>query len=176
VPLAEGFRGEAGTWRIRVHGDFHLGQTLRTPEGDWAIIDFEGEPARPIAERRRKTSALKDVAGMLRSFSYARGEAERAASARDVSGALRRLGDWETGARRAFLEGYREALAGSAQPLAPGDDAAFTRALAAWELDKTLYEIAYEARNRPDWLALPLGGLVAATSAQPADATGAASA
>jgi maltose alpha-D-glucosyltransferase/alpha-amylase len=176
VPLAEGFRGEAGTWRIRVHGDFHLGQTLRTPEGDWAIIDFEGEPARPVAERRRKTSALKDVAGMLRSFSYARGEAERAASARDVSGAPRRLEDWEAGARRAFLEGYRDALAGSALPLAPGDGAAFTRALAAWELDKTLYEIAYEARNRPDWLALPLGRLVAATSAQPADATGAASA
>ena len=171
---AEGFRDELRTRRIRVHGDFHLGQTLRTPDADWAIIDFEGEPARPVAERRRKTSALKDVAGMLRSFGYARGAAERAAAARGGAEVGSRLAEWEAGARGAFLEGYREALADAPVPLAPLNDAAFSRAVSAWELDKALYEIAYEARNRPDWLELPLRGLVTEALDQPADATGAA--
>jgi maltose alpha-D-glucosyltransferase/alpha-amylase len=160
---AEGFRQEAGVWRIRVHGDYHLGQTLRTLDDDWTIIDFEGEPARSVRERRQKTSVLKDVAGMLRSFAYARGVAEREANAAD---ARQRLARWEAGARLAFVEAYRTALAAATLPLAPADDAAFARALAAWELDKALYEIGYEARNRPDWIALPLRALLSTDTFQ----------
>ena len=155
----EGFRAETATRRIRVHGDFHLGQTLRTPDGDWMLIDFEGEPARPVAERRQKSSALKDVAGMLRSFAYARGVADRAAGS-GRSGDGRRLAAWELLARQAFLAGYRDAIRASPVPLVPMDDDAFMEALAAWELDKALYEIAYEVRNRPDWVELPVRSLL----------------
>jgi maltose alpha-D-glucosyltransferase / alpha-amylase len=166
-----GYRDELNTLRIRVHGDYHLGQTLRTQDGDWAIIDFEGEPARSLAERQQRASALKDVAGMLRSFAYARGAAERgaegsAAGAREVRG---RLEAWESGARRAFLEGYRHALESAANRFVPDDGEAFARALAAWELDKALYEVAYEARNRPDWLELPLRSLLPDLVDQAAD-------
>ena len=165
-----GYRDELDTLRIRVHGDYHLGQTLRTPDGDWAIIDFEGEPARSLEERRQRASVLKDVAGMLRSFAYARGAAERAAEASPAAGEVsRRLDAWESGARRAFLEGYRQALAAAAMRLVPDDDAAFARALVAWELDKALYEVAYEARNRPDWLDLPLRSLLPDLFDQAAD-------
>jgi maltose alpha-D-glucosyltransferase/alpha-amylase len=168
---ADGYRDELTTLRIRVHGDYHLGQTLRTPDDDWVIIDFEGEPARSLAERRRRSSALKDVAGMLRSFAYARGVAERAAevssaAAREVRG---RLDAWESGARHAFLEGYRHALGSAANRFVPDDSEAFARALAAWELDKALYEVAYEARNRPDWLELPLRSLLPDLVDQAAD-------
>ena len=159
-----GYRHEAPTWRIRVHGDFHLGQTLRTPDGDWKLIDFEGEPARTAAERRQKTSALKDVAGMLRSFAYARGAAERTAEGSDFEHQQERLDMWERAAREAFLAGYRNAVQHAPNPLVPDTDDAFASALAAWELDKTLYEIAYEIRNRPDWLALPLRALVQPSS------------
>ncbi|MGH8574332.1 MAG: hypothetical protein ACREX8_17410, partial [Gammaproteobacteria bacterium] len=157
---AEGFHDEATTQRIRVHGDLHLGQTLRTPDSDWKIIDFEGEPARPVEERRQKTSALKDVAGMLRSFAYARGAAERAIEVEANRGDQERLFAWETAARRVFLEGYRSAIRAAPVSLAPAAEDAFRRALAAWELDKALYEIAYEVRNRPDWIALPLRSLL----------------
>jgi maltose alpha-D-glucosyltransferase / alpha-amylase len=172
---ADGYRDELNTARIRVHGDYHLGQTLRTPDGDWAIIDFEGEPARSLAERRQRASVLKDVAGMLRSFAYARGAAERAAEASAVPDreARDRLAVWESGARRAFLEGYRQALAAAAMRFVPDDDEAFARALAAWELDKALYEVAYEARNRPDWLELPLRSLLPDLVDQAADSAGA---
>jgi maltose alpha-D-glucosyltransferase/alpha-amylase len=168
-----GYRDELNTLRIRVHGDYHLGQTLRTPDGDWVIIDFEGEPARPLEERRQRASVLKDVAGMLRSFAYARGAAERAADGAANRAASRRLEAWETGARRAFLEGYRQALAATEMRLVPEDDKAFGRALAAWELDKALYEVAYEARNRPDWLELPLRSLLPDLLDQAADTGGA---
>jgi trehalose synthase-fused probable maltokinase len=161
-----GYRFELGTWRIRVHGDYHLGQTLRTPDDDWMIIDFEGEPARPVAERRAKTSVLKDVSGMLRSFAYARAVAERELAG--DAAAQPRLMQWEQGARRAFLEGYRDALKASPVRLIPADPEAFASALAAWELDKALYEIAYEARNRPDWLAVPLRALLPRIDPQPA--------
>ena len=168
---ADGYRDELDTLRIRVHGDYHLGQTLRTPDRDWAIIDFEGEPARSLEERRQRASVLKDVAGMLRSFAYARGAAERAAGTSPVPDreARARLDAWESGARRAFLEGYRQALTAVASRFVPGDDEAFARALAAWELDKALYEVAYEARNRPDWLELPLRSLLPDLFDQAAD-------
>lgn len=171
---AAGFRAELGMPRVRVHGDYHLGQTLRTPDADWVIIDFEGEPARPVAERRRRWSPLKDVAGMLRSFAYARGAMERAAHPPLSVEAQQRLADWEEGARRAFLDGYRDAVAAAPIALVPADDEAFARALRAWELDKALYEIAYEARNRPDWLELPLRALLPNVGDQPAAETGAA--
>ena len=169
---ANGYRDELGTRRIRVHGDYHLGQTLRTPDGDWVIIDFEGEPARSLEERRQRASVLKDVAGMLRSFAYARGAAERAVDASADAVTRGRLEAWESGARRAFLEGYRQALAASDIRFVPEDDEAFARALAAWELDKALYEVAYEARNRPEWLGLPLRSLLPELYDQAAEAAG----
>jgi maltose alpha-D-glucosyltransferase / alpha-amylase len=169
---ANGYRDELGTRRIRVHGDYHLGQTLRTPDGDWVIIDFEGEPARSLEERRQRASVLKDVAGMLRSFSYARGAAERAVDASADPAARGRLDAWESGARSAFLEGYRQALIRSDMRFVPADDEAFARALAAWELDKALYEVAYEARNRPDWLELPLRSLLPELFDQATEAAG----
>lgn len=159
--LVSGFAYEEGLGRVRVHGDYHLGQVLRTNDEDWTIIDFEGEPARTLEERRAHSSALRDVAGMLRSFSYARAVAERElspdAARRDV------LREWEQRARRAFVSGYRTTVASRAHdadvPLIPRSDHAFTRVLAAWEADKALYEVAYEARNRPEWIDIPLRAL-----------------
>jgi len=143
-----GLGGLVGAVKIRHHGDFHLGQTLAVRDGDdWVLIDFEGEPLRPLEERRRKHTPLRDVAGMLRSLGYA------AASAPAPRG-------WEEQARAAFLDGYRTA-AGRA-PFLPGDETAFTRALAVLEIEKAAYEIVYEANNRPDWVAIPARGLVSA--------------
>jgi trehalose synthase-fused probable maltokinase len=146
------------TFKIRVHGDFHLGQVLKTTDG-FVIIDFEGEPARPLAERRLKQSALRDVAGMLRSLDYAahavafgRPEAERAA-------ALAALTAWEGEASRAFLAGYQGAVAQSPAPLVPRSPTALRRACAPFELQKACYELRYEMNNRPDWVAIPLAGI-----------------
>ncbi|HEX9749412.1 MAG TPA: hypothetical protein VGB86_13505 [Methylomirabilota bacterium] len=146
------------TVKIRVHGDYHLGQVLKTPDG-FAIIDFEGEPARPLAERRQKQSALRDVAGMLRSLDYAahavafgRPEAERAA-------ALAALTAWEAQAREAFLAGYLSVAAESPVSLAPATAEALRSACAPFELQKAAYELRYELDNRPDWVAIPLAGI-----------------
>ena len=152
-----GFALLRGTSKTRVHGDLHLGQTLRTASEDVVFLDFEGEPARPLAERRAKSSPLKDVAGMLRSFAYVRGVAARA----DHAGAGRAhdhdsLVAWERSARAAFVDGYLAETAGHGAAFLPSDRAAFDAALAAWELDKAVYEITYELNNRPDWLAIPL--------------------
>jgi len=149
--LVSGFDHLIGCSKTRVHGDFHLGQTLSTAD-DFIILDFEGEPQRPIAERRKKTSPLKDVAGMLRSFGYARGVIEREFP--DPDRAV--LVTWERSARRAFLERYVEtSRAGNATYL-PAFDDDIRQAVAAWELDKALYEVNYELNSRPDWLSLPL--------------------
>jgi predicted trehalose synthase len=125
----------------RVHGDYHLGQVLDVPERGWVALDFEGEPLRPLAERVRPDLTARDVAGMLRSFDYAAGSVHLADELIDASG-------WAAACREAFLAGYA-AVAG------PADAAAqtLTRAL---ELDKALYEVVYEARNRPTWLPIPL--------------------
>ena len=148
---ATGLAGLVGAAKLRHHGDFHLGQTLAVRDGaDFAIIDFEGEPLRPLAERRRKHTPLRDVAGLLRSLGYA------AASARAPAG-------WEAAARGAFVAAYREAA--GAAPFLPAGDAAFTRALAVLEVEKAAYEIVYEANNRPDWVAIPVRGLLSATEA-----------
>lgn len=155
---AAGFRAAVGSRAIRVHGDYHLGQVLRTPDGDWTILDFEGEPARPIAERRAKSSPLKDVAGMLRSLGYARSAALRAGG--DGAADAAALQAWDTAARGAYLAGYRETLAVDRLGLVPGDEAGFRAALEAWELDKAVYELRYELSNRPDWIGHALGTLL----------------
>jgi trehalose synthase-fused probable maltokinase len=134
-PLADA----AGTPVSRIHGDYHLGQLLRTAHG-FAILDFEGEPARPLAERRRPASPLRDVAGMLRSIDYAGRTAQRQAQASLDADA------WVADARRAFLNAY-------------GLDGAEPELLTAFEVEKACYELRYEANNRPDWVWLPLEAL-----------------
>ncbi|MFN8594250.1 MAG: phosphotransferase [Thermomicrobiales bacterium] len=172
LPRIDGYGEELGLNRIRVHGDLHLGQVLRTTGGDWVIIDFEGEPARTVTERREKQSVLKDVSGMLRSFAYARGAAELSARNSGLAGADAILSQWEQRARDAFLSGYRDELGASGAGLVPLDRESFEAALAAWELDKALYEVVYEARNRPDWLWLPLQAITPGIADQLSARTG----
>ena len=148
--------------RTRLHGDFHLAQTLIVQD-DFFILDFEGEPARTIAERRTKDSPLRDVAGMLRSFDYAarlvaweRADADVDAAAGD--NAFRLALAWRDAASRAFLAAY--ARAASRGPGWPQKEAERKRLIALYSLQKALYEVAYEADNRPGWLRIPLFGLL----------------
>jgi trehalose synthase-fused probable maltokinase len=134
---------------IRTHGDLHLGQTMLTERG-WVVLDFEGEPARPLPERRLKRSPLRDVAGMLRSFSYATAGAKLLRDAEAPDG-------WEERARERFLTGYQAAVDGSLLP--PGQQAA-DQLLAVFELEKAVYELRYELNNRPDWVAIPVAGIL----------------
>ena len=129
----------------RVHGDFHLGQTLHTPSG-WKIIDFEGEPAKTLTERTAPDSVWRDIGGMLRSFDYA------AASVPEQDGAR-----WAQACRDGFLAGY------AGGELDPGDAVV----LRAYEADKAVYEVVYEVRNRPDWLAIPLAAVAGLSGAAP---------
>jgi len=154
--LTKGFAKLNVSVRTRVHGDYHLGQVLRTLTDDWMILDFEGEPARPIEARREKTSPLKDVAGMIRSFDYARAASltNRASEPQVATDAS--LANWENQARTAFIQGYRDVISTSPIRIAPLEQAAFTSALRAWELDKALYEIHYEMNNRPYLVNIPL--------------------
>jgi trehalose synthase-fused probable maltokinase len=146
------------TVKIRVHGDYHLGQVLKTRDG-FVIIDFEGEPARPLADRRRRQAALRDVAGMLRSLDYAAHAVGLEAPEGERTARLATLTVWEDRARRAFLAGYRGAVSASAVPLVPASESALLRASAAFELEKACYELRYELNNRPDWVAIPLAGI-----------------
>ncbi|HEV2577863.1 MAG TPA: maltose alpha-D-glucosyltransferase [Acidobacteriaceae bacterium] len=144
--------------RIRIHGDLHLGQLLRA-RTDFLFVDFEGEPARSLEERRKKQSPLRDVAGMLRSFSYAAHAALGKHSARrpEHSSTLEPWATlWERSVSSEFLRGYRETIDGS--PLMPAPEKAqlFLRALL---LEKACYELAYELNNRPTWLHIPLAGV-----------------
>jgi maltose alpha-D-glucosyltransferase/alpha-amylase len=145
--------------RIRVHGDYHLAQVLRTEE-DFFIIDFEGEPARSLAERRAKHSPFKDVAGMLRSYSYAAYAALFAFTVHTPD-SFELLEPWSAAWQRwigdAFLREYRATL-GEA-PIAPQGEA-FTAVLHAMILDKALYELSYELNNRPEWVRIPMAGLL----------------
>ncbi len=153
--VASALAGLVGVLKIRHHGDFHLGQTLyRTAEADFVIVDFEGEPLRPLAERRRKHAAMRDVAGLLRSISYA-------AAAEHDGRPARWREIWEVEGRRAFVDGYRSAVHGSR--FVPATAAAFTRPW-RFELEKAAYEIVYEAGHRPAWVAIPLRGLVSAAA------------
>ncbi len=133
----------------RIHGDYHLGQVLDVPERGWVALDFEGEPLRPLSERVAPDLTQRDVAGMLRSFDYAAGSVALADPTVDATA-------WAAACRTAFLEGYAS-VAGEPSP----DASALVRAL---ELDKALYEVVYEARNRPTWLPIPLGAVERLTS------------
>lgn len=144
--------------KTRVHGDYHLGQVIRSLR--WMILDFEGEPARPLEQRRQKTSPIKDVAGMLRSFSYAASAAlmERGQPGSSEWARLEPWADtWEALARKRFLAAYvRKSHEG--RFLSANRDAR-TRLLEFFELDKALYELEYELTHRPDWIAVPARGI-----------------
>lgn len=145
--LAADLPAEAGP-AIRDHGDLHLGQTVIGPDG-WVVLDFEGEPARPLADRRARHSPMRDVAGLLRSLSYAAETVRRAGASRITDG-------WEPAARAAVLDGYL----GTVDPslLAPSSTTVLDL-LALFELEKAVYEVGYELAHRPDWVSLPLAGL-----------------
>lgn len=129
----------------RIHGDYHLGQVLSTPTRGWVLLDFEGEPLRPLAQRSAPDSPLRDVAGMLRSFDYVAGSVKLTD---DVDASA-----WATDARAAFWDGYTATLG-----LDP-DDAALRALVAVFEADKAVYEALYEARQRPTWLPIPLAAI-----------------
>jgi maltose alpha-D-glucosyltransferase/alpha-amylase len=153
----------AGQW-TRIHGDYHLGQVLRS-KGDFVILDFEGEPARPLAERRAKHSPLKDVAGMVRSFSYAAFVALTQYTSRrpeDFAQLESWARLWETSVSSEFLRAYREAIGES--PIVPTEDEAFNSLLHIYILDKALYELVYELNNRPTWIRIPLHGILSLSS------------
>ncbi len=133
---------------IRTHGDYHLGQTLYTPRG-WVIIDFEGEPARALPERRQKRSPLRDVASMLRSFAYV-------TSAVEIQRGGKAPADFEQQARGTFLAHYFATVEPSLMP--PGE-AAIRNVLSVFELEKAIYELQYELDNRPDWVSIPAAGI-----------------
>ena len=139
---------------IRVHGDYHLGQVVRAHAG-WFVLDFEGEPGRPVEERRVPWSPLKDLAGMLRSFHYAAEVARREAPVGDVARLSAQAELWENWNRQAFLDGYLS-VDGADQFLPGGGDTpSVLAALKAWELDKAVYEVGYERGHRPDWVEIP---------------------
>jgi maltose alpha-D-glucosyltransferase / alpha-amylase len=152
--------GGFGVVKTRHHGDYHLGQVL-VVGNDFQIIDFEGEPARPLAERRRKHSPLRDVAGMLRSFDYAARSAmmnlgaERAEQLESLEPWVRL---WQERAQEAFLEGYAEGARGAASY--PEDEEHASALVELFTLEKALYEIRYELDNRPDWVGIPIGGIL----------------
>ncbi len=162
----QGLEGEPTTYgsRIRIHGDYHLGQLLRS-RTDFLIVDFEGEPAKPLEERRQKQSPLRDVAGMLRSFSYAaRSGLDRHLQRHPENQSTLQAWSaaWENGACNEFLRGYREAASGRTDLLPqPAEGQCLLLALL---LEKAMYELLYELNNRPTWLPIPLKGLIAIAS------------
>jgi maltose alpha-D-glucosyltransferase/alpha-amylase len=149
---------DAGS-RIRHHGDYHLGQILRKRDGDYVILDFEGEPARPLAERRQRHSPLRDVAGMLRSFSYAaavtvKDDAPTSADARPIRA---EAGALATEMQRAFRSGYFHTAPSA--PILPASSHVTEGLLTIFEIEKAFYELAYELNNRPGWADIPLAGI-----------------
>ncbi|WP_244816822.1 maltose alpha-D-glucosyltransferase [Caballeronia sp. Lep1P3] len=149
---------------IRIHGDFHLGQVLMA-QGDAYLIDFEGEPARTLEERRRKTSPLRDVAGLLRSLSYASAAAQPTTESAPAQVADRKRALFErmrAVGEESFMRQYRDAIASSPEPIAA--ESAFSALLDLFLIEKAAYEIRYEAANRPTWIGLPLRGLASLAS------------
>lgn len=150
-----------GALKTRVHGDFHLGQVL-VAQGDAVLVDFEGEPARPLEERRAKGSPLRDVAGLLRSLDYAAAvasanESSATATAAPTERRLALLRQWQQEASESFLAAYRAVAAEAPRPwVPPGAEAAL---LDLFLLEKAAYEVRYEAANRPAWIGVPLRGL-----------------
>ncbi|KUL42090.1 maltokinase N-terminal cap-like domain-containing protein [Streptomyces regalis] len=135
-----GLAAEGCTWTAqRIHGDLHLGQCLRSPAGQWWLIDFEGEPSKPLAERRMPQPPVRDVAGMLRSFDYAAHSADPP------------IPGWADTCRAAYCSGYAQVSGAD-----PRTDPVLLR---AYETDKAIYEVVYEARHRPDWLPVPLSAI-----------------
>ena len=155
--------------RIRIHGDYHLGQTLRTGttpgsagNGDFILLDFEGEPARPLSQRRRKQSPLKDVAGMLRSFSYvafAGLKGYEGNAGKHLTASLVKWAEaWQNWASSEFLHAYQETIAENPVLLPVPHEAQIL--LEAYVLEKALYELQYELNNRPTWIHIPLAGIL----------------
>jgi maltose alpha-D-glucosyltransferase / alpha-amylase len=152
-----------GATLTRIHGDMHLGQVL-VVNGDVSIIDFEGEPAKPVATRRGKDHPLRDVAGMIRSFDYAAAVVRRRSQASHAHVADKQVGAFVDSfverATEAFLAGYREALGSGGEPAA---DAVNRELLDLFLIEKAAYEVVYEAANRPTWIDVPLHGLAGRT-------------
>lgn len=148
-------RGATPGPAIRVHGDYHLGQVVRTDVG-WYALDFEGEPDRPLHERSRPSSALRDVAGMLRSFHYA-AEVALHDNHLDDDEARELAVEWERRNVFAFLRGYNETE--GIQALLPPTESDHVAVLTAFLLDKAVYEVGYEASHRPDWVGIPLSAV-----------------
>ncbi|MDP9066190.1 MAG: alpha-amylase family glycosyl hydrolase, partial [Pseudomonadota bacterium] len=151
--LREWVPGEGLTLKTRCHGDYHLGQVLVSAAGGATIVDFEGEPLRPLAERRAKQVPLRDVAGMLRSFGYAAAVATREAPA---DGGL--LAAWSADASERFLDAYLNQRA--MRRAAPVDRAVAMSLLRFFLLEKALYDVSYEMANRPDWVQIPLSSVL----------------
>lgn len=150
-------RTDALGLKTRVHGDYHLGQVL-IHEHDWYILDFEGEPELPLRRRREKQSPIKDVAGMLRSFDYAAATAIQSENGEAASTYRYLASQWRDAVSAEFISAYRMHAAGS--PGCPQDDESFFRLLNFFLVQKALYEVVYEAANRPSWLPIPVEGLL----------------
>jgi maltose alpha-D-glucosyltransferase/alpha-amylase len=148
---ADGVAALEGALKTRHHGDYHLGQVLERDDGSFVIIDFEGEPAKPLAQRREKRSPLRDVAGMLRSFDYARNSALGSSDAAHAA----RAHQWYAAVRESFLGAYLTTIRQRPR-LIPEE---VKPALTALELEKAAYEVLYELNNRPEWLPIPLAAL-----------------
>jgi len=147
--------------KTRIHGDYHLGQVL-VAQDDWYIIDFEGEPAKTLSQRRAKHSPLRDIAGMLRSFDYAAWAGVRhvaATTGATVDATVQEAIAWRDETFDAFMSGYREL--NTEIPSYPSDEREATRLLRLFTLEKACYELAYEASNRPDWISIPIKGITA---------------
>jgi trehalose synthase-fused probable maltokinase len=145
--------------KIRTHGDYHLGQVLRSANADFMVIDFEGEPSRPLEERREKTSALRDVAGMLRSFAYAAATLATEQKQLDLATRELRTARWERDVRAAYLEGYLGAADEDDADILPEERDHVKKLISLFEAEKAFYELAYELNNRPAWVWSPRRGI-----------------